>query len=67
MAAVSEVEVDGVVFPPVARPPASARTHFLAGAGLFVFALCVPCQWRSGNAVQAKLLAGLIDRSVVQV
>ncbi|XP_006650802.1 chalcone--flavonone isomerase [Oryza brachyantha] len=35
MAAVSEVEVDGVVFPPVARPPGSAgRTHFLAGAGV---------------------------------
>nr|ABF99576.1 expressed protein [Oryza sativa Japonica Group] len=63
MAAVSEVEVDGVVFPPVARPPGSGHAHFLAGAGLFVFALCVPCQWRSGNAVQANLLAGLIDPS----
>uniref|UniRef100_A0A0E0GVM8 Chalcone-flavonone isomerase family protein n=1 Tax=Oryza nivara TaxID=4536 RepID=A0A0E0GVM8_ORYNI len=34
MAAVSEVEVDGVVFPPVARPPGSGHTHFLAGAGV---------------------------------
>uniref|UniRef100_A0A0E0KKS6 Chalcone-flavonone isomerase family protein n=1 Tax=Oryza punctata TaxID=4537 RepID=A0A0E0KKS6_ORYPU len=34
MAAVSEVEVDGVVFPPVARPPGSDHTHFLAGAGV---------------------------------
>ncbi|EEE60187.1 hypothetical protein OsJ_13133 [Oryza sativa Japonica Group] len=33
MAAVSEVEVDGVVFPPVARPPGSGHAHFLAGAG----------------------------------
>ncbi|KAF0911007.1 hypothetical protein E2562_005395 [Oryza meyeriana var. granulata] len=32
--AVSEMEVDGVVFPPVARPPGSGRTHFLAGAGV---------------------------------
>jgi chalcone isomerase len=31
--AVSEVAVDGVVFPPVARPPGSGRSHFLAGAG----------------------------------
>ncbi|KAG2544885.1 chalcone--flavonone isomerase-like [Panicum virgatum] len=34
MAAVSEVAVDGVVFPPVARPPGSGRSHFLAGAGV---------------------------------
>ena len=34
MAAVSEVEVDGVVFPPVARPPGSGHAHFLAGAGV---------------------------------
>ncbi|CAN6286369.1 unnamed protein product [Urochloa humidicola] len=32
--AVSEVAVDGVVFPPVARPPGSGRPHFLAGAGV---------------------------------
>ncbi|WVZ61066.1 hypothetical protein U9M48_010994 [Paspalum notatum var. saurae] len=32
--AVSEVVVDGVVFPPVARPPGSGRSHFLAGAGV---------------------------------
>ncbi|CAN6291328.1 unnamed protein product [Urochloa humidicola] len=32
--AVSEVAVDGVVFPPVARPPGSVRPHFLAGAGV---------------------------------
>lgn len=32
--AVSGLEVDGVVFPPVARPPGSGRTHFLAGAGV---------------------------------
>ncbi|KAL5218074.1 hypothetical protein ABZP36_018758 [Zizania latifolia] len=32
--AVTEVEVDGVVFPPVVRPPGSGFTHFLAGAGV---------------------------------
>ncbi|WVZ61065.1 hypothetical protein U9M48_010993 [Paspalum notatum var. saurae] len=32
--AVSEVVVDAVVFPPVARPPGSGRSHFLAGAGV---------------------------------
>ncbi|XP_044985709.1 chalcone--flavanone isomerase [Hordeum vulgare subsp. vulgare] len=32
--AVSELEVDGVVFPPLARPPGSAHAHFLAGAGV---------------------------------
>ncbi|KAJ1292970.1 hypothetical protein BS78_01G031900 [Paspalum vaginatum] len=32
--AVSEVVVDGVAFPPVARPPGSGRSHFLAGAGV---------------------------------
>uniref|UniRef100_A0A0D9W0R8 Chalcone-flavonone isomerase family protein n=1 Tax=Leersia perrieri TaxID=77586 RepID=A0A0D9W0R8_9ORYZ len=33
--AVSELEVDGVVFPPaVTRPPGSGNTHFLAGAGV---------------------------------
>lgn len=31
--AVPEVVVDGVVFPPVARPPGSAGSHFLGGAG----------------------------------
>ncbi|GJN22863.1 hypothetical protein PR202_gb10465 [Eleusine coracana subsp. coracana] len=32
---VSEVAVDGVVFPPaVARPPGSGRSHLLAGAGV---------------------------------
>jgi hypothetical protein len=31
--AVSQLEVDGVVFPPLARPPGSAHSHFLAGAG----------------------------------
>jgi len=35
--AVSEVAVDGVVFPPVARPPGSGRSHFLAGAGALRF------------------------------
>ncbi|KAL6636642.1 hypothetical protein ACP70R_024214 [Stipagrostis hirtigluma subsp. patula] len=32
--AVTEVVVDGVVFPPVARPPGSSRAHFLGGAGV---------------------------------
>lgn len=32
--AVSEVVVDGVAFPPVARPPGSGSSHFLAGAGV---------------------------------
>ncbi|NP_001144002.2 chalcone--flavanone isomerase [Zea mays] len=32
--AVPEVVVDGVVFPPVARPPGSAGSHFLGGAGV---------------------------------
>ncbi|KQK12452.1 chalcone--flavonone isomerase [Brachypodium distachyon] len=32
--AVSELEVDGVVFPPLERPPGSAHAHFLAGAGV---------------------------------
>ncbi|KAK1596503.1 hypothetical protein QYE76_059139 [Lolium multiflorum] len=32
--AVSELEVDGVVFPPLARPPGTAHAHFLAGAGV---------------------------------
>nr|5YX3_A Chain A, Chalcone-flavonone isomerase family protein [Deschampsia antarctica]5YX3_B Chain B, Chalcone-flavonone isomerase family protein [Deschampsia antarctica]CBX44252.1 chalcone isomerase I [Deschampsia antarctica] len=32
--AVSELEVDGVVFPSLARPPGSAHSHFLAGAGV---------------------------------
>ncbi|KAG8098769.1 hypothetical protein GUJ93_ZPchr0013g33889 [Zizania palustris] len=31
---VTKVEVDGVVFPPVVRPPGSSLTHFLAGAGV---------------------------------
>lgn len=31
--AVSELEVDGVVFPSLARPPGSEHAHFLAGAG----------------------------------
>jgi hypothetical protein len=31
--AVPEVVVEGVVFPPVARPPGSAVSHFLGGAG----------------------------------
>ncbi|CAL4919798.1 unnamed protein product [Urochloa decumbens] len=34
MAAVSEVVVEGVVFPPVVCPPGSGRPHFLAGAGV---------------------------------
>ncbi|CAN6331642.1 unnamed protein product [Urochloa humidicola] len=34
MAALSEVTVEGVVFPPVARPPGSALTHFLTGGGV---------------------------------
>ncbi|CAN1309511.1 Chalcone--flavanone isomerase [Linum perenne] len=34
-ASVSEIQVDGVVFPPsVANPPASKSSHFLAGAGV---------------------------------
>lgn len=38
--AVSEVVVDGVVFPPVVpRPPGSGRSHLLAGAGAFRSAL----------------------------
>lgn len=32
--AVPEVVVDGVVFPPAARPPGSAGSHFLGGAGV---------------------------------
>jgi len=31
--AVPEVVVEGVVFPSVARPPGSAGSHFLGGAG----------------------------------
>ncbi|GJM94809.1 hypothetical protein PR202_ga11488 [Eleusine coracana subsp. coracana] len=34
MAMLEEVIVEGVVFPPVVRPPGSNRTHFLAGAGV---------------------------------
>ncbi|OEL17999.1 Chalcone--flavonone isomerase [Dichanthelium oligosanthes] len=34
MAVSSEVTVEGVVFPPVARPPGSVRAHFLAGGGV---------------------------------
>jgi hypothetical protein len=37
MAASSEVTVEGIVFPPVARPPGSALTHFLAGGGALAF------------------------------
>ncbi|TVU17137.1 hypothetical protein EJB05_33153, partial [Eragrostis curvula] len=32
--ALPEVVVEGVVFSPVARPPGSGNTHFLAGAGV---------------------------------
>ena len=35
--AVPEVVVEGVVFPPVARPPGSAGSHFLGGAGALRF------------------------------
>ncbi|CAN6297262.1 unnamed protein product [Urochloa humidicola] len=34
MAAVSELAVEGIAFPPVTRPPGSGRPHFLAGAGV---------------------------------
>jgi len=44
--AVPEVVVEGVVFPPVARPPGSAGSHFLGGAGALrrFRAGSIPCQ-----------------------